>query len=43
MWSDHDVGMHVWAQVFARVPEHVGFDIEVKMTTPISCPRTPQV
>jgi glycerophosphodiester phosphodiesterase len=30
------------AEVFARVPEHVGFDIEVKMATPDSCPRTPQ-
>jgi hypothetical protein len=29
--------------VFAEVPEHVGFDIEVKMATPRSCPRTPQV
>jgi hypothetical protein len=30
-------------QVFAEVPQHVGFDVEVKMATPKSCSRTPQV
>lgn len=40
--AEHVSCDHVW-QVFAEVPEHVGFDIEVKMATPVSCPRTPQV
>ena len=36
-------GRLLMRQVFAEVPQGVGFDIEVKMATPKSCSRTPQV